>query len=268
MEVPVKIEHQGSWVNAKVELQNDRLSIREPVGVEIPLKSIVDVQEKKNILTISVKGVTDATYRIASVEKVLHVLKRMITVSCSAYRLMAYFMSPAIRGGVLVTHATWEKGAIAVLRTGIWFVNQDKQVCVPLSEVTSIELTQREVQGKQTDVVKIDHLESGDVITSFVLCPLSTLQILFNFLKDATKELETRGDALDPVASQVAMLVYSGMDSSAIENMLSLPQKQVDEIFDRLTGLGLAEVVRVRKEIQLTSKGVRFISDSIKSPNN
>jgi helix-turn-helix protein len=267
MEVPVKIEHAGAWVTTKILLGEDRLVIQEPLNVEVPYKSIVDVQEKKNLLILSVKGSAESTYRIASVDKVLHVLKRMITISCSAYRLMAYFMSPAIRGGVLVTSASWEKGAIAVLRTGIWFVNQNKQVCVPLSEVTSIELTQRDVQGKPTDVVKIDHLESGDVITSFVLCPLSTLQVLFNFLKDATKGLETRGDALDPVASQVAMLVYSGMDSTAIEGMLNLSPKQVDEIFDRLTGLGLAEVIRVRKEVQLTSKGVRFISDSIKSPN-
>jgi helix-turn-helix protein len=267
MEVPVKIEHQGSWVGTKVEVLNDRLMIKEPLNREVPYKSIVDVQEKKNVLTLSIKGASESTIRIASVEKVLQVLKRMITVSCSAYRLMAYFMSPAIRGGVLVTNASWEKGAIAVLRTGIWFVNQNKQVCVPLSEVTSIELTKRDVQDTQTDVVKIDHLESGDVITSFVLCPLSTLQVLFNFLQDATKELETKGDALDPVASQVAMLVYSGMDSTAIENMLGLSYKRVDEIFDSLTTLGLAEVVRVRKEVQLTSKGVRFISNSIKSPN-
>jgi hypothetical protein len=238
------------------------------VSLEIPYKSIIDVEEKKNILTISTKGAKNSSFRIASVEKVLQALKRMIIVSCSAYRLMAYFMSPAIRGGVMVTNATWEKGAIAVLRTGIWFVNQNKQVCVPLSEVTSIELTQRDVQGKQTDVVKIDHLESGDVITSFVLCPLSTLQVLFNFLKDATKEMETKHDALDPLSSQVAMLVYSGMDSHSIENMLSLSGSQVDEIFNKLTGLGLAEVVRIRKEVQLTSKGVRFISDSIKTPNN
>ncbi|MDI6719530.1 MAG: CheF family chemotaxis protein [Methanomicrobiales archaeon] len=263
--LPVKLEHDGGWVVSSVGLDGEALSIGAPLGREIPYKSIVDVQERKSLLSVTLKDGT--TLKIASVEKVLQILKRRITVSCSAYRLMAYFMSPAIRGGVLVTNARWEKGAVAVLKSGIWFVSQEKQVCVPLTEVASIELTQREVQGKQTDVIKLDHLERNEVITSFVLCPLSTLQVLYNFLKDATREMDMRGDELDPLSAQVAMLVYSGMDSHAIENMLSISQKQLEAVFDRLIGLEIAQVVCVRREVQLTPKGVRYISDAVKNPD-
>jgi helix-turn-helix protein len=190
----------------------------------------------------------------------------MIIVSCSAYRLAAYFMSPAVRGGVLVTDAQWEKGSIAVLKTGIWFVSEAKQVSIPLSDVAAIELTKKDVQNKQIDVVKIDHLENADVVTSFVLCPPSTLQILFNFLKDATKDMDMRGDELDQLSSQVGMLIYSGMDTKSIENMLSIPQKDVDKIYDNLIRLGLIEVLSVRREVQLTPKGVRFITEAVKPP--
>ena len=108
------------------------------------------------------------------------------------------------RGGLLlITDASWEKGAIAVLKSAIWFVSQNKQVSVSLKEVTGMELTKREVNKKPTDVVKIDHLENSDVVTSFVLCPLSTLQILLNFLQDATKDLDMKGNELDPLAAQV-----------------------------------------------------------------
>ncbi|RPJ50149.1 MAG: hypothetical protein EHJ95_07665 [Methanobacteriota archaeon] len=264
-EVPVKVEHNGAWVVTKCTVAEDRLQIGAPIGREVPYKAVVDIQEKKHVLAITVKGETDQVIKVASVDQVLQLLKRMIIVSCSAYRLMAYFMSPAIRGGVLATNAQWEKGAIAVLRTGIWFVSQQKQVCVPLSEVAAIELAQRDIQGKPTDVVKIDHLEENEVITSFVLCPLSTLQVLYNFLKDATKEMDMRGDELDPKAAQVGMLVYSGMDSHAIENMLTIPHNDLDAIFDRLLQLNLAEVVCVRREVQLTPKGVRYISDAVKT---
>ena len=241
--------------------------ISEPFARDIPHKSIADLSEKKNILTITVKGSPDQNIRIASVDKVLQVIKKLIIVSCSAYRLMAYFMSPAIRGGVMVTSATWEKGAIAVMQSGIWFVSQDKQVCVPLSEVANLELTKRDIQGKPTEVIQIDHLEANDVITSFVYCPPSTLQVMYNFLRDATKSMDMKGDELDPVGAQVAMLVYSGMDSHAIEGMLSIPQKQLDVIVNKLLKLGIAEVVCVRREVQLTPKGVRYISDSLKTQN-
>jgi hypothetical protein len=265
--VPVKIEKDGKWVVSKIDLQQESMTIAEPIGKAITYKSVVDLEEKKNLLIITVKGDPPLIYRIASVEKVLQAMKRVIIMACSAYRLMAYFMSPAVRGGVMVTNATWEKGAIAVLKTSIWFVSQNKQVSVPLNEVTGMELTKREVQGKQVDVVKIDHLENTDVVTSFILCPISTLQILMNFLKDATKDLETSGEELDPLSAQVGMLIYSGMDSHAIENMLNISHKNLDEIYEKLLKIGLIEVVFVRKEVQLTPRGVRFITEAVKPPS-
>ncbi|MEN6395160.1 MAG: CheF family chemotaxis protein [Methanoregula sp.] len=267
-EVPLKIEHDGKWIVIKAGIGEDRISLPAPVDKEILFKSVFDLVEKKNILIISVKGTPDAIIRIASIEKVILILKRLILASCNAYRLMAYFMSPAIRGGVLAQNAQWEKGSIVVVKTGIWFVSAAKQISVPLSDVAAIELIKRDVQGKQTDVVRIDHVESGEVVSSLVLCPLSTLQVLTNFLKDATKGMDMEGNELDAVTQQVAMLVYSGMDSHAIENMLNLPNKQLDEIYDRIIKLGIAEVVTIRREVQLTTKGVRYISDATKTQKN
>lgn len=267
-EIPIKIEHDGKWIVVKAGVSEDKISFPAPVGTELIFKSVVDLEERKNLLVVSVKGNPDTLIRIASVEKVLTVLKKLILANCNAYRLMAYFMSPAIRGGVLIKDAQWEKGSIVVVKTGIWYVSALKQVCVPLSDVAAIELIKKDVQGKQTDVVRIDHVESGEVVSSFVLCPLSTLQILLNFLKDATKSMDMAGTELDAIDQQVAMLVYSGMDSKAIENMLNIPHKQLDGIYDRIIKLGIAEVVTIRREVQLTTKGVRYISDATKSQTN
>lgn len=263
-EVPVKIEVDGKWVGSKIDIADDQMTIAAPVNKPVPYKAIVDVEEKKSILTLTLKG--GAVLKVASVEKVLQILKQKIVMGCSAYRLMAYFMSPAIRGGVLVTNAQWEKGAIAVLKTAIWFVSQKQQISVPIHEVTGIELTKREVQKRQVDVVKIDHLEDSDVVTSFILCPISTLQVLFNYLKETTKDMEMRGDELDAVAAQVGMLVYSGMDSMSIEKMLNIPHEDLDAIYEKLLKLGIAEVMFVRRELQLTPKGVRYITEAVKPP--
>lgn len=265
-EIPVKVEQDGKWLVTKIDVSQEQMTIKEPFNTTIVYKSILDLEEKKNILIITVKGTPEKVYRVATVPKAMQILKRIIIMSCNAYRLSAYFMSPAIRGGVLVTDAKWDKGAIAVLKTGIWFVSQEKQVCVPTTEVTGIEMVKRDIQKKQLDVVKIDHLENNEVVTSFVLCPISTLQVLLNFLKDATKDLEMRGDELDPVSSQVGMLIYSGMDSHAIENMLNISHKELDAIVEKLLKLGMVEVMFVRREVQLTPKGVRFISDAVKPP--
>jgi helix-turn-helix protein len=267
-EVPAKIEHNKAWVVVKLGIGEDRLAIPAPVNKEILFKTVVDIAEKKNLLIITVKTDTEVAYKIVSVDKVLAVIKKLVLGSCNAYRLMAYFMSPAIKVGVMVKEAQWEKGSVVVVHSGIWFSGANKQVCVPVTEVAAIELTKREVQGKPTDVVRIDHLDSGEVSSSLVLCPLSTLQVLYNFLKDTTKSMDMKGTELDGVDQQVAMLIYSGMDSHAIENMLNLPHKQLDAIYDKILKLELAEVVTIRREVQLTTKGVRYISDATKSQTN
>jgi helix-turn-helix protein len=267
-EVPVKIEHNKEWIVVKLGIGEDRIVIPAPVNKEVLFKTVLDVAERKNVLIITAKTDTEVIYKILSVEKVLAILKKLILTSCNAYRLMAYFMSPAIKGGVMIKDAQWEKGSVVVVHSGIWFVSPTKQICVPVSDVASIELTKREVQGKPTDVVKIDHLESGEVASSLVLCPLSTLQVLYNYLKENTKSMDMKGTELDGVDQQVAMLIYSGMDSHAIENMLNIPHKQLDAIYDKILKLGLAEVVIIRREVQLTTKGVRYISDATKSQTN
>lgn len=267
-EVPAKVEYNNTWVVVKLGVAEDRIVIPAPVNKEILYKTVVDVAEKKNILIVTAKTDSETVVKILSVDKVLAILKKLILNSCNAYRLMAYFMSPAIRGGVMVKEAQWEKGSVVVVHSGIWFVGAAKQICVPVTEVAAIELTKREVQGKPTDVVRIDHLESGEVVSSMVLCPLSTLQVLYNFLKETTKSMDMKGTELDGVDQQVAMLIYSGMDSHAIENMLNIPHKQLDAIYDKILKLGLAEVVTIRREVQLTTKGVRYISDATKSQTN
>ena len=264
-EVPVKVEHNQAWIVVKLGIAEDKIAIPAPVNLEIPFKTISDLAERKSTLIITFKAQAETIVRIKSVDKVLEILKKLILNSCNAYRLAAYFKSPAIKGGVLVTDAQWEKGSIVVVKTGIWFVSGTKQICIPLLDAAAIELTKTEVQGKQTDVVRIDHVDAGEVVSSQVLCPLSTLQVLFNFLKDATKGMDMKGNELDGVAQQVGMLIYSGMDSHAIENMLNIPHKQLDGIYDQIIGLGLGEVTAIRREIQLTTKGVRYITDATKT---
>ncbi len=265
--VPIKVEHGGKWVPATMGIGEDRIHIGAPLECEIPYRSMVDLEAKKNQVTIVAGPDAAEVYRIASVEKVLSVLKKFVITQCSAYRLNAFFMSPAIRGGVLVQDAHWEKGVITVMKTGIWFISQESQVCIPLGDVTGIELTRREIQEKDLDVVKIDHLIENEVVTSFVLCPKTTLQVLYNFLNEATQGSRYEGE-LDPLTGQVAMLVYSGMDSSSIENMLKLSHKDLDTIYEHLLATGFAEVIYIRKEIQLTTKGVRYISDAVKFSSN
>ena len=147
-EVPAKVEHNNQWVVVKLGIGEDRIVIPAPVNKEVLFKTVSDVAERKNVLIITAKTDTETVYKILSVEKVIQVLKKLILGSCNAYRLMAYFMSPAIRGGVLIKDAQWEKGSVVVVHSGIWFVSPAKQICVPVNDVAAIETHQTGCPGK------------------------------------------------------------------------------------------------------------------------
>jgi helix-turn-helix protein len=272
-EVPAKIEHNNAWLIIKLGIAEDRIILPAPLSQEILFKSVLDLAEKKNTLYITYKIQAETTIKIRTIDKVREILKKLILNSCNAYRLAVYFKAPAIRGGELIKEAKWEKGSIVVVRTSIWFVSATKQICIPSQETAAIELTKTDVQGKPRDIIRIDHVDAGAGVSSQVLCPLSALQVLFTCLKDAppkgknaVKASENTADELDAVSQQVAMLIYTGMDSHAIENMLNIPQKDLDGIYDKLISLGIGEVIAVRREIHLTPKGVRCITEATKTP--
>ncbi|WP_421907829.1 hypothetical protein [Methanolacinia petrolearia] len=68
-QVPVKIEYGGKWISTKIGVNEEKILFPEPISAEIKIKTIDDLEEKKNIITISTKK--GESYKIASIPKVL-----------------------------------------------------------------------------------------------------------------------------------------------------------------------------------------------------
>ena len=264
-DVPVKIRHRNTWLVTTMGISPTGFVIPAPINSEVPFASIIDLAEKHRTLIVTSKQEIETTLKIKSVDKVLNILKKLILNSCHAFRLVAYFKPMAVRSGVQVRDTAWEKGTIVVVSTGIWFVTRSRQVRVPLSGVKAIELAKTNVKGRLTDIIHISYSRSGHAITSQVLCPLPALEEFYVFLKGATRGMDINGIDLDASDRQVAMLIYSGVDSRSIENMVNIPPKQLDAIYDKILNLGIAEVVATRRELQLTTKGVSFITNITES---
>jgi len=291
-EIPAKLEHNNTWHIIKLGIDENRILLPAPLKQEILFTSIIDLSEKGKTLYITSKQQAETPIKIRSVEKVNEVIRKLILNSCDAYRTAAYFRSPATKEGKPITEARWEKGNIVVVRSGLWLVCPAKQVCIPKAETAAVKLARTEVRGKMTDIIRIDHTstggEAGEGVSSHVLCPLPSLQALYAFLKNPEqknplpepinpdlkssvpeqpdKAVTDMATEIDAVTRQVAMLVYSGMDTHAIEKMLKIPHKELDKIYDKILSLELGEVISVRREIQLTPKGVQFINDATKVP--
>lgn len=72
---------------------------------------------------------------------------------------------------------------------------------------------------------------------------------------------------LTEIEKQILTLIYSGLDSASVESIIGISSDELNEYYDNLVNQGLARVVRIRKELELTPKGVSLVSDIQKSQN-
>jgi helix-turn-helix protein len=152
----------------------------------------------------------------------------------------------------------WEKGYFSVTDEGLWFLSSKYQQRIPIDNLGSIKKDMRDVGGKQRMVLVLSHVEKSNVVTSLVLCPESTLEMLESYLMRVF-ERHKPAISLSENEKQILTLIYSGLDFASIENMIGISTDELNEYYDRLVNAGLAKVVKIRKEIELTPRGVSMV---------
>lgn len=144
---------------------------------------------------------------------------------------------------------------------------------IPLDVISNVQFT-RLRDGQQREYVEctLDYVE-GSSVRQMTFLTFDRLQFLPHLLgavqglrrNASLVRAQEAGAALGEMAQQVAVLLYTGgVTASSIEQMLAIKPDDVDKIYEDLLKLGLAEVVKVRKEIQLTPQGVKVVDDIMK----
>ncbi len=188
---------------------------------------------------------------------------RYLAFNLKSDKFAVYFLSPAIRGGVLIRDAKWEKGYLSITEGAIWFLSPSKQLRIPFDSLGSVYKDMRTVGKKRRVVLAITHVENSEVITSFVLCPETTLEMLQDYLKRLIDQHKPK-EKLSELEEQILTMVYTGVDSASIESMLGISTEELNACFDKFVNLGLARIVKIRKEVELTPKGVALVNDIMK----
>ena len=201
---------------------------------------------------------------LGAAPKAIESLRRyFIQFIADAFKTSVYFISPISRGGVVLTTGGWEQGLLLATQRSIWFMSRDKQIRVGLGSIVQIRREARRMGGKDRNVLTVDHLDKGEALSSIVLCPDNTMDMLENYLGDLVKKSHSLGkdQKLTELEGQIATLIYSGVDSSTIQSMLSLDAVALDQFYDKLLAIGMARVARVRRELELSPKGVKYVAD-------
>ncbi len=242
---------------------------------DILLKGLEDVEER----TIGARQVLYLTRynngkfiscAMSAPPKTIESIKRYFVQFLSdSFKTGIYYISPASRGGVVMTNPRWEQGLLLATQKSIWFMSKEKQTRIGLNNITKINRELRKLSGEERHVLAVDHLDNGEISGSLVLCPDSTMDMLENYLSGLMERINGLGEdtQLSDTESQIATLIYSGVDSNTIQSMLGIDNNTIEAFYDKLLGLGMAKVIRVRRELELTPRGVKFVTDVMSNVN-
>ncbi|MCS7118481.1 MAG: CheF family chemotaxis protein [Archaeoglobaceae archaeon] len=249
----------GEWKKVEVLINGKGITIGRD---RIDFKAIMDVEITQNEGKETIKIRSGKDYLLNFGERQGQVY-RFLAFNIKSDKFAVYFLSPALRGGVLVANSKWEKGYFSITESAAWFLSPEKIIRVPLSALGSAKKDKRTVGDKQRVVLAVTHLEGKEVITSFILCPETTLELLLDYLHRILEQQKPR-EKLSELEEQILTMVYTGLDSSNIESILGINTEKLNEIYDKFVNLGIARVVKVRKEIELTPKGIVLVSETAK----
>ncbi|ABE51353.1 CheF family chemotaxis protein [Methanococcoides burtonii] len=256
LQTPAKL-YNGQWVDAELILTEQTLCIG---NIKIQVNQIEDIG---NIDMEGVGGIrikSNGEIIIRPPEKLMPQVFRFLAFNLKSDRFAVYYLDSATVGGVVTSGSQWEKGYFSVTDEGFWFISPQKQQKILFDNVGTVSKDVRNVGGKQRKVLVISKVEDGQVATSLLMCPETTLEMLENHLNLVIKSHKPQIEFTD-MEKQILTLVYSGLDFVSIENMIGITTNELNEYYDRLVDSGLAKIVKVRKEVELTPRGVTMVGD-------
>lgn len=181
-------------------------------------------------------------------------------------RVNAYV--PQVSGG----QVRYDPVVFAFLHDRLEIQGATLTAAIPLDKVSTMQPARRkDAQGREFVEWTVQYVAPGG-IASLSLLSYERTQFLYPLLlsiqglrKHAVLGAESRAsDALSEAAQQVAVLLYTGVAASQIEQMLALSPDKLDALNEELLRLGLADVVRVRKEVALNPAGMRAVDEIMK----
>ncbi|ACV24922.1 CheF family chemotaxis protein [Methanocaldococcus fervens] len=200
----------------------------------------------------------------------------------------------AIKGGSIDPNVKWEDGYLIFVKTKSTLAGGEILAVAALeggkpkiynlfSNIESIRIKTKVIDDKEEEVLEIKQIKGGESITSylyiqprerlFVLRYIATLTKYKNAVKDllpksedevtsefaaeswSGEKIKSEIEKLTPEEQEILMSLYTGISSLELPSMLNMDVDEVERILDNLIEKGLLDLVRIRKEVELSEKG-------------
>jgi len=263
--------NSSGWIDGRIIVSNKRIILASNKGErKLPLEKIEDVGGRYDVnqkiagvsdyVSLTLNGGNDIILLTSSEDT--ENLERSVFGAVLDHRYVLV-KSPAVEGGV-VQDTEWERsklktdeGELALaLETG-------KLVSVELDDVSAFEATTRSVKGEKSGVLEVEHTsEEGSTVETHISSQKRIAEFVGSYVSRGLEETETAVE-LDETQRRVLVALYSGVSPFDIPDFLDKEVGDIEEIYERLIEAGVLEEVRVRREVDLTTRGRNMASEAM-----
>jgi|GEM_PF-1082954 len=285
--------NRSDWKRVKIVLTHTNLwMIQDSTKERIPLGGITgigrDVSSKISMPLgkyLAIDYIADGKTFIHAITSTKDQVKKlkMYILLVQLNKTSAYLLHPAKIGGVLQTDTKWQKRVLTISKGTssegisdqlVFKIEGGEDVTILLSRVEQAKTEERVIGKASREVLNITHNTDENTYDTCVFTKnLIHLREYFNdFMLD--KGVETRvsidpamgdndstGPELSEMEDEIMIALYSGVSSLEMETMVdNVTVDELENIYDKMIRDGMAETVRIRKEIQLTAKGKNVVN--------
>jgi len=255
------------WLPGRILLSNKRLVLASNEGKKtISLAEIRSVKTRKNVneAIANVSGYvsvqTGRDVLLLSPSDVDEFASEIYSARLDQQVVLA--KHPAVKGGV-VQDAPWEKARIKVGEESVELaISSGQFVEIELSDVGTIDETERTVLEKQRSVLEVEHAIDGTSVKTYLSGSASDCSILASLLRSGDQHVESDLELSD-AEREVLMALYSGVSPFEIPDFVGLDIAEVEDIFDQLAEQGVVKQKRTRREVGLKPRGRSIASEVI-----
>ena len=288
--------NRSDWRKVKIILTHTNLWIVQGSAKErIPLGGITgigrDVSSKISMPIdkyLAIDYIADGKTFIRAITSTKELVKKLKTyiLLVQLNNTNTYLLHPAKIGGVLQTGTKWQKRVLTISKGTssegisdqlVFRMEGGEDVKITLSKVEQVKTEERVIGKASREVLSITHNTDDNTYDSCIFTKnMTPLREYFNdFMLD--KGVETRvsidavmggiddnsgtGPELSEKEDEIMIALYSGVSSLEMETMMdNVTVDELENIYDKMIRDGMAETVRIRKEIQLTAKGKNVVN--------
>lgn len=263
------------WLMYGNDKKNIPLTSISSLGREVPRKLLGTVSEYISVTYISESRET--AIAITGESSQLKKLKKYL-MFLQIHQKPVYILHPAKVGGVIRDNVQWEKGILNVAWSPggasdkLVIQRKSGNVEILLNNIELVQTENLDIGGKEQSIVNIKHAETDNIYNTFMMAGIqnSLVEYINEHLREQGVISRHAGDTIDGSSTdatieeaeeEILVALYSGVSSLEMPSFMDgVDVDQIESTYDKLISYGFVELVRLRKDVQLTPKGRNIVN--------